>query len=269
MLLFLGKAQIMSTVFSPTSLKRPSRTSEAYTNLRQQITTGQLAPGAVVSEASLAKQLGLSRTPIGEALRRLSHEGLVEQVPRFGTIVRRITSAELMELFEIREALEGMAARKAAEQITSNAVEELRTLCDSIGTELEKAEVENATRVEGEALRRFLSADLAFHMLIIASAGNRRLTEMTENTRSISSMFNAQRGEHSVARIRSANAAHREIVEALASRDGDTAQRLVIEHIRTSCEQSLAHRDEPSPVSLAAINLPDSVRRDLVQEPGR
>jgi len=243
--------------------KRISRSSEAYSRLRERITTGQLAPGSVVSEAALAKDLGLSRTPIGEALRRLSHEGLVEQVPRYGTIVREVSSNELVELFEIREALEGMAASKAAERISSEALGELGSLCDSIESEVASATQACSQRLDGESLRRFLAADMAFHMLIIASAGNRRLTDLIENTRSISSMFNARRGEHSVERIRNANNAHRSIVEALSARDADAAQRLVVSHIRTSREQSLQQRENHSPVRLGTINLPDFVRQDL------
>ena len=243
--------------------KRVSRSSEAYSRLRERITTGQLAPGSVVSEAALAKDLGLSRTPIGEALRRLSHEGLVEQVPRYGTIVREVSSNELVELFEIREALEGMAASKAAERISPEALGELRSLCDSIESEVSSAIQTDSQRLDGESLRRFLAADMAFHMLIIASAGNRRLTDLIENTRSISSMFNARRGEHSVERIRNANSAHRSIVEALSARDADAAQSLVVNHIRTSREQSLQQRENHSPVRLGTINLPDFVRQDL------
>ena len=243
--------------------KRVSRSSEAYSRLRERITTGQLAPGSVVSEAALAKDLGLSRTPIGEAQRRLSHEGLVEQVPRYGTIVREVSTGELVELFEIREALEGMAASKAAERISPEALGELASLCDSIEAEVSDATQASSQRLDGESLRRFLAADMAFHMLIIASAGNRRLTDLIENTRSISSMFNARRGEHSVERIRSANNAHRSIVEALSARDAATAQTLVVNHIRTSREQSLAQRENQSPVRLGTINLPDFVRQDL------
>jgi DNA-binding GntR family transcriptional regulator len=243
--------------------KRPNRTSEAYLRLRERITTGQLAPGSVVSEASLAKDLGVSRTPIGEALRRLSHEGLVEQVPRYGTIVREVSTSELVELFEIREALEGMAATKAAERMTPEALEELDALCLTIEVELDSAQSTGKTRLEGESLSRFLAADLAFHMLIIASAGNRRLTDLIENTRSISSMFKARRGEHSVSRIRNANTAHRAIHRALAARNGRQAHDAVVDHIRTSREESLRQREASPPVCLAALNLPDFIRQDL------
>lgn len=246
--------------------KPPNRSRQAYVSLRERIASGELAPGSVVSEASLAKELGLSRTPIGEALRRLSHEGLVEQVPRYGTIVKQVSSEELIELFEVREALEGMAAAKAAQRISDDAIAELRTLCDKITEVLSEAEAAGHDEIKGEALRRFLSADLALHMLIIASAGNRRLYELAENTRSLSSTFTARRGVHSIERIRGANDMHRRIVDALSTRDGGTARELIVLHIQTSCRQSLDHHAARPPVSLGTINLPDSVRQDLADE---
>jgi DNA-binding GntR family transcriptional regulator len=236
----------------------------AYTALRERIISGELLPGAVVSEASLAKELGVSRTPVGEALRRLSHEGFVHQIPRYGTVVREISATDLRELFEIREALEGMAASKAAASISAEALDELESLCAANEAELEGVKESGSDVVEGESLRRFLAADMAFHMLIIASANNRRLSELLEQTRSISVMFNARRGVHSVARVEEANAYHRQILTALASRDSSGATEAVIRHIRVSCEQSLrAHQPPGAPARLGTLNLPDFIRRDL------
>ena len=184
-------------------------------------------------------------------------------MPRYGTIVREISPSELAELFEVREALEGMAARKAAERITPATTAELGALCDQIDAEIDAARAEGLGRLEGEALGRFLAADMAFHMLIIESAGNRRLGALLENTRSLSSMFNAKRGEHSIERLRNANVAHRAIVEAFRRSDGGLAEELVVDHIRKSCELSVRERQAPPPVSLDTLNLPQSVREQL------
>ena len=246
--------------------KPATLTDGAYAAIRDRIAQGKLAPGTDVSEASLARELGLSRTPIGEALRRLSHEGLVDQVPRYGTIVRQASAEELRELYEIREALEGMAASKAASRITPVALSEMATLCDTIEAELADTEADGRTVMQGDSLRRFLAADMAFHMLILASAGNRRLTDLIENTRSVSSMFHAHRGDHTTDRIRHANVTHRAILQALGERDAAEATRLVVDHIRTSCAQSLAALATPAPVTLKTIELPASVRQTLVRD---
>lgn len=249
--------------------QRSPQSNHAYTALKEKITSGQLVPGAVVSEASLAKELGLSRTPIGEALRRLSHEGLVDQIPRYGTVVRELSATELRELFEIREALEGVAASRAAERIDPATIEDLGLLCDTIDAELAAAVAKGLEYLEEESLRRFLAADRAFHMLIIASANNRKMSELVEQTRSVSSMFAASRGVHSIDRVADANRRHRQICDALTKRDSEAASRLVVAHIRTSCEQSLrqASRDEPS-VGIGSLPLLESVRRDLGNLPG-
>lgn len=246
-------------------MQRHSRHSQhVYSKIRDRITTGELSPGEVMSEANLAKEYGLSRTPVGEALRQLANEGLVVQVPRYGTVVREIPAEELEELFEIREALECLAVGKATLRISQEGLDELKGLCDAIDAEVERLNESGAAALDREGLRRFLAADMAFHMLIIANAGNQRLIQVLEQTRAVSLMFNAQRGDHPVSRLVEANAAHRSILAAMADRDPEQAQLRLVNHIRTSRDESLKTAPAPSPsVSLGSINLPTFVRRDL------
>src|SRR6187431_3293853 len=107
-----------------------SLAQKAYEHLQESVLSGRLRSGTVISEAGLAKELGISRTPVGEAIRQLVREGLVEQVPRYGTIVRSIDRQELIDLYEMREALESFAAAKAATRITGPALERLQQFCD-------------------------------------------------------------------------------------------------------------------------------------------
>ncbi|TWT86016.1 putative HTH-type transcriptional regulator YdfH [Posidoniimonas polymericola] len=245
-------------------MHRHSRHSQhVYANIRDKITTGELSPGEVMSEANLAKEYGLSRTPVGEALRQLANEGLVVQVPRYGTVVRQIPAEELEELFEIREALECLAVAKATERITCEGLDELESLCEAIDAEVRRIEDDGAAALDREGLRRFLAADMAFHMLIIANAGNQRLIQVLEQTRAVSLMFTAQRGAHPVSRVIEANTAHRSILAAMADRDPEQAQLRLVHHIRTSRDESLKAAPSPSAVSLGSINLPMFVRRDL------
>ena len=95
----------------------PNRRERAYQYLHARIASGALAGGALVSELSLAREMGLSRTPVREAIRQLIMEGLVEQVPRHGTIVRIPERREVAELYEVREALESYAVAQAARRI--------------------------------------------------------------------------------------------------------------------------------------------------------
>ncbi len=159
-----------------------------------------------------------------------------------------------------------MAAGKAAERITPSALEDIARLCDTIDQEIASGKARNVKRLEDEPLRRFLAADMAFHLLIIASAGNRRLLEMIQQTRSVSLMFKARRGEHSIERVEQAAKRHRAILQALTERDSAEATRLVVSHIRASRMQSLA--DQPKPrngVNLGTINLPHFVKQNLAE----
>src|SRR4051812_27781366 len=166
-----------------------SLAQKAYDHLQEGVLSGRLRSGAVISEAALARELGISRTPVGEAIRQLVREGLVEQVPRYGTIVRSIDRRELIDLYEMREALESYAAAKAAEHLSEPILNRLEQFCDvmeRIGQELQAA---GANELDESGLRRFLAADMAFHMLIIEASGNRRMLEVVKNMRTVSRIF--------------------------------------------------------------------------------
>ena len=90
-------------------------THRAYQHIQSEILAGKLSAGTQISETRIAEQLGISRTPVGEAIRTLAAEGWVEQQPRRGTVVRSFSRREIIELYELREALETFAARKAAD----------------------------------------------------------------------------------------------------------------------------------------------------------
>src|SRR3954469_20008540 len=107
-----------------------SLAQKAYDHLQEGVLSGRLRSGTVISEQALARELGISRTPVGEAIRQLVREGLVEQVPRYGTIVRSIDRRELIDLYEMREAIESYAAAKAAELVSDAALDRLQQFCD-------------------------------------------------------------------------------------------------------------------------------------------
>ena len=172
-----------------------ARSKSAYLYVHDRIANGSLAPGEVISETALAQELGCSRTPIGGALRRLAEDGLVEQVPRYGTIVRHISAEELKEHFELREALESFAVRKGAERITSRTLCDLRMLCEKIDQEISHVKSQGLSRLEGTSLRRFLAFDMAFHLLIISAAGNKKLFKVAQRTGSVAHVFQTRRGQ--------------------------------------------------------------------------
>ncbi len=237
----------------------------AYQHVHGLIADGSFAPGDVISESAIAKELGFSRTPIGEALRRLADDGLVKQVPRFGTIVREIPLKELIEHFEVREALESYAAGKAAERISEDALQDLKKICKRIDQEIIQAASEGKSCIEGEALRRFLSADMAFHLLIISAARNKQLLKFARRTGSIAEVFHARRGSHTLQRVKDANTMHEKIVDALIKRDSEAASKLAAEHVRFSAAISSA-AEETGRMSNELASLSGLDLKKLFQE---
>ncbi|MBQ7841557.1 MAG: GntR family transcriptional regulator [Lachnospiraceae bacterium] len=141
-----------------------------FNTLRQSILTGELKPGERLMEIHLADKLGVSRTPIREAIRKLELEGLVTMIPRRGAEVAQITEKSLRDVLEVRRALDALAAELACERITEEKLEQLRAACDNFEAETRKG---NANQV---AL-----ADVAFHDIILEASGNDKLVQMISN----------------------------------------------------------------------------------------
>ena len=137
---------------------------------RQAILTGEMKPGERLLEIHLANKLGVSRTPIREAIRMLELEGLVIMVPRRGAQVAQITEKSMSDVLEVRCALDVLAVELACERITANEVEELHEACRAF---------EKAT--ETKDVHVIAKADVAFHDIIFKAAGNPRLTQMINN----------------------------------------------------------------------------------------
>src|SRR5262245_37161880 len=137
---------------------------QAYDFIQEKIVSGSLPTGSQVSELSLAKQIGISRPPVRAASRRLVHDGLREQVPRYGTIVRTPQRRDIVELYELREALEGFAVTQAAERIGAEDLTLLARLCAEIKSIGDRLRRSGKPALDAGMMQRFLTADLAFHM---------------------------------------------------------------------------------------------------------
>ncbi|HPK06778.1 MAG TPA: GntR family transcriptional regulator, partial [Aminivibrio sp.] len=142
----------------------------AYQELRHRIITKQLKPGQRLPEVNIAVQMGVSRTPVREALRRLASEGLVIIIPNSGARLAAPTVREIEDTFLVREQLECLAIRLAAERIGDR---HLRRL--------EEALVEEARAIEERDLETYLEVNEAFHKAVADASGNRVLAEYVEN----------------------------------------------------------------------------------------
>ena len=153
-------------------MRRTLQGEGVYDRLCEQIRSGTIRPGARLTETELAARLGVSRTPVREAIRRLEADGLVDHQPRSGAVVRQLAYPEIMELYEMRTVLEGTAARLSARAASPMELEALR----SINAEMARA-VEDAARL--------VRLNRQFHARLLDAARNRfllRAAASVENT---------------------------------------------------------------------------------------
>ena len=143
-----------------------------FNTLRKAILRGNLEPGERLREIHLADKLGVSRTPIREAIRKLELEGLVVMIPRKGAVVAEITEKSLRDVLEVRRALEALAVRLACEKILDAEVEELKVAAERFEEALETGDV-----------TAFAEADVRFHDIIYRATDNQRLIQLLYNLR--------------------------------------------------------------------------------------
>ena len=143
-----------------------------FNTLRQAILRGELQPGERLMEIQLAQRLGVSRTPVREAIRKMELEGLVLMIPRRGAEVAEITRQDLEDVLEVRAALEELAVKDACEHITDEQLQDLK-----------KAANEFKRSLEGTDLVACAEADIHFHEIIYAATNNKRLVQMLNNLR--------------------------------------------------------------------------------------
>ncbi len=199
-------------------LQRPNLVREAaYERLKELIVGGRLQPGEHLSEPALAGSLGVSRTPVREALQRLAQEGLVEVQPGRGARVRTLTPAEVAEVYEVRALIEGEAARRAAGR------------CDEAGlARLEEAlaELEGASPSDYAAQ---IAADARFHSLLVAAAGNgvlERLFHDLDSALALTRQYSRDLNQTPETRQQ-----HHAITAAIRRRDPEAARAAAILHV--------------------------------------
>lgn len=207
--------------------KRDQRPADrAYEWIRDRIFQGAFAPGTHLKEAELAARIGVSRSPVRDALRRLSGEGMVMMERDRGTYVAEFSRREIDEIFQLRAALEAYGAAIAAQRIGEEALRKLESLAGRMEALAEKPE--GASR-----FARFAALNNDFHRIILATAGSRRLETLLDPLLSIPVFllkhYNWRHGgEVDMSR---SNVEHRELIEALRARDPVWARTRMHAHI--------------------------------------
>lgn len=196
-----------------------SLAEDAADRVREQIMSGGYAQGEHLVEAKIAEQLGISRGPVREAFKLLRAEGLLQEEPRRGTFVVRLSPGDVVEIYGLRAAIEGRAARIVADAADPGALAELRAGVDAIG----------AAVSGGEDAASVFAADLAFHEALVRLAGNSRIEEVF--ARYVPTLRALLRlDEHVYRSLDDIALEHRPLLEAIEAGDADRAAELAEAH---------------------------------------
>ena len=199
--------------------ERKSLGQYVYDNLKRAVIRGDIAPGSRIVESRLATALGISRTPIREAIHKLEREGLLRHDPSVGFFVLGLTQEDIDETFGIRSVLESYAAKLAASKHLPEELEPLERKIEEYQKHLDRGEMEILPRINTE-----------FHDLLYALSRSPRLIKMINDLRDLIYRFREMilNMEHMA---RTSNEDHRLMLESIRQRDADGVERLVKEHI--------------------------------------
>lgn len=193
---------------------------QTYERLKESIYSGDLQPGQKIVERNLAQSLGVSRIPLRESLVRLENEGLIRSVPFSSTYVEDYEPADSLEIYSLRQLLEPLATRLAAVRADDTLVPKLRALCDDMVRCMEKHDSAGLDEV-----------DYAFHHSIVVASGHKRLLRAYDSAhiRIVGPRVNYA---HLLTAAPNTTANdHLAIIERIAARDGDGAERAAAEHV--------------------------------------
>jgi DNA-binding GntR family transcriptional regulator len=248
-------------------VKQLSQREHAYRHIRRGLIEGRLSTGARLSPTALAREIGMSHTPVREAISQLQSEGLVVHMAHRGAFVKQPTRHELIEMIEIRTTLECAAAAQAARRINGAQLRELeerwRDLCETVAAYGGPgAEVD-------ERGANWVLADLQFHMVLFHAAGNRLAMRVIEDNRIMTMMFGHRTGAPEASAdwiaIRDKNLeVHKDIYEAVRRRDPKAARRAVAVHMKRARKSLLGRFDwlqQPHDAESDLVrDFPDSLR---------
>ena len=190
-----------------------------YEELKRQILVGEIAPGTRMMEVELAEEMGVSRTPIREAIRKLEKEGLVTIEPRPGAYASEISVKDMVDVLEVRQDLEGMAAALAAEKVT----EEEKQAFIKVNSDYEDA-------IRHGNTEEIIRCDELFHQLIVSYSGNKTLNQLLSQVQELALRFRYIYYDD-FSRYEKMPREHEQIEEAILSGDSRKARIVAEEHV--------------------------------------
>lgn len=190
-----------------------------FNTLRQAILRGELKPGERLMEIQLANKLGVSRTPIREAIRKLELEGLVLMIPRKGAEVADITEKSLKDVLEVRRALEELSVKLTCDRITKEEIKELEQAAENFRKTLKSKDI-----------TEIAEADVRFHDVIYAATKNQKLIQLLNNLHEQMYRYRIEylKDEEVYPKLLKE---HKEIIERISKGEKEAAARMVCEHI--------------------------------------
>lgn len=191
-----------------------------YEQLKLQILTGKITPGTRMMEVELADEMGVSRTPVREAIRKLEKEGLVTIEPRRGAYASDISVKDMVDTLEVREDLEGLAAAMAVERMTDDQLEELLQITRKYSEAIKNSDTE-----------KIISYDEAFHKYIVACSGNKTLIQLSETVQELALRFRYLFYDD-FSRYENMPVEHRIIIDAIKGGDAETARQIAEDHVK-------------------------------------
>lgn len=233
----------------------------AYQHLKKMLLSGELTAGDKISEVQLAADLGMSRTPVREAIRRLEVEGVLEPVASSGTFVRHAERATIIEVYELRIAIESFAVQKAVRRMKPVQMKQVQNLCDQMLAAVRDFRDSGKPYMTGEPLKRYLNADISFHLLLLNAAENRHALAIYNDLNLRSAIFGFRshdRDLHHVARVW---CQHERVARALRKRDSKAALQSLEKHMFASMEAALEAYD----AHMAGRGAADDDQADLTE----
>lgn len=221
-----------------------------YDQLHERLRTGSLRPGARLVNRTLAAELGTSTIPVREAISRLVSEGLLEFTPGAGAFVRAADPNELGELYDVREALESLAAAEAARFANDHLIAELGAVCERFRPIA--AAIPPDKHASASQFARWLEAEEQFHTRLVAASRNRWLIKAVQEFRVIAHVFAAHRAAPKLLTRSLAEDTlrhHEAFIEILAARDVEQARAWMTAHIRAGRDQVLGHISPAPPMT--------------------
>ena len=211
----------------------------AYREIRRRLVAGRLGPGSHVSELGLSKELGMSRSPVREAISRLVTEGILDESPGTGACVKTLARADLEDLYQFREWVEGEAVAEAARRIDRGQLAHMERACAEMRA-IADAHRRSADRFASpKLLRRLMEADMAFHASLLRSSGNRRAMKHTADYRFMLWVWCRLPDRLTLRHLALLYRQHSQVLRAVRHGDAQAARRYLRRFIREGRDKTL------------------------------